>query len=265
MTRPSWMWLKATWWVAPILLGIQVFEMSSAQPVDGIPPGWRVDWSWMLSLWNGATLLLSPAICAITVALIHTQMSTPIRQALPPTVHHWRVITHITTAVLTQALTAQALTLALATTICLANSASPQGLTLPWQLLTGPCAAIAAATLGAAIAVWIDNPWAIPGSALGVFLAHRIFFWRGYPELFTLEGATWIVDGRPIPTHLAATVALNLLIATALAASVKLRTTQPGQHHTATITTITITLLAALAVFLPFVLTDAWDTYEPHP
>ena len=61
---PLMIWWRKTWWLFPSALAIMFLVMRNVQPVEGINPGWSVNWGWMLGVWNGGTLLLSPFMAA---------------------------------------------------------------------------------------------------------------------------------------------------------------------------------------------------------
>ena len=64
------LWFAKTWWSFPLFLLIQVGAMFNGERIgDSLVPMWVEDWSYMLSKWNGRTLLLSP-VAAATVALV---------------------------------------------------------------------------------------------------------------------------------------------------------------------------------------------------
>lgn len=259
-----WMWVRASWQVVlPVLALAQLAAMVNVQPLDGIPVGWRADWSWMLSVLNGATLLVSPASAALVVALTLRYFGPDVQEGLPGGVPRWRPIAHIALAVLLQGFGVQVIALVIGSSVCWLNGASTEGLTLPWQLVTGPAALLAAVALGAAVAALVPTVWSVPVVLFGVFLAHRVFFWHGYPELFTTEMATWMVDGgRPLPSHLAATVGLNLAVATSLWSGLVFLIDPRGRRALVALVVCLLAVGLAAAIYTPFVLNDAMDTYE---
>lgn len=263
------LWIRKTWrWVLPSMLVLQVLAMVNVQPVDETNPlpGWRVDGAWMLSVWSGATLLLSPVGAAITAALVLREFPREVQRAVAPLRRGWRPILHIASAVGVQGLAAQVSTLIGGVAICWANSADFSGVTLPWQLLTGPAALIAAVSMGAGIGFVFPSPWSVPITAFGMFLAHRALYWWGFPELFTTEMATWMMTGlRPIPAHLAATVALNAVTTVAVWAIVVHLSETLRIRRRLPLIVAALAIAAAAAAYLPFVLEGAVNTYEPIP
>lgn len=261
------MWVRASWrGVLPFLVVAQTASMLNVQPLDGVPIGWRADWSWMLSKWNGATLLLSPVAAAAVVAVTLRHFGPEVQAGLPAGVSRWRPIAHITAAVALQAWAVQSVALGVGAVVCWANAAEASGLTLPWQLMTGPAAVLAAVSAGAVVAVLAPVVWSVPGVLFGMFLAHRLFFWHGFPELFTTESATWMVDGgRPVPAHLAATVQLNLVVAIGLWAGLVLVAGNQTWRSLIALVVCVLATAAALAIYLPFVMSGAMDTYERIP
>lgn len=259
------MWIKASWKVIlPILAVAQLMVLYNVQPVDGVPFGWRVDWSWMLSVWSGATLLMSPVAAAGVVALVLINVDGEVQQGLPAHVQRWRPVAHISAAVAVQGFAVQLVALGICALVCWLCQADPRGVTLPWQLLTAPFALLAGIAVGSAVALLLPTFWSIPGTLFALFLAHRIFFWHGWPELFTTEMATWMVTGgRPIPRFLAATTWLNIVTAVAIWSGL-IFVTHRGRHRPWWALLVCIAGIgAALAIYLPFVLADAMDTYEP--
>ncbi len=262
------LWLRVSWrYVLPLLLVTQALVMFNVQPDEekGLPFGWLTDWSWMLSVWNGATLLLSPVAAAAVVAICLYSFSSDVQSGLPAQVSSWHPVAHISGAVLVIGWLVQLITLLVASAGCLWVGANALGVTFPWQLFTGPAALAASVALGALAAIVIPHVWSVPGVLFSIFLAHRIFYWHGYPELFTTEMATAVVDGRPIPIHLVATIALNLVVMVGLCASVIFIGTARSFRSSTWLVVAVVSLVISLAVFLPFVVIDAWDTYEPLP
>lgn len=259
------MWIKASWKLILSALAVaQLMVLYNVQPVDGIPFGWRVDWSWMLSVWSGATLLMSPVAAAAVVALVLINVGPEVQQGLPANVQRWGPVAHISAAVAVQGLFVQLVALGICSLVCWLCQADPRGLTLPWQLLTAPVALLAGTAVGSAVAMLIPTFWSIPGVLFALFLAHRIFFWHGWPELFTTEMATGMVTGgRPIPAFLAATTWLNVVTAVAIWSGL-IFVTHRGRHRPWLALLISLVCIGvALTIYMPFVLADAWDTYEP--
>lgn len=137
---------------------------------------------------------------------------------------------------------------------------------MPWQLVTAPSALAAAVAVGVLAAVLLPSPWIVPGVLLVMFLSHRVFYWEGYPELFTLEMATWVVAGaRPIPGHLMATVVLNVVTFVGSLAGLHFLTAPAGvRPRWAPLVVVAMATLAA-AVYVPFVVAGVIDTYELLP
>lgn len=261
------MWLRATWkLILPVLALAQLAVMVNVQPVDGVPFGWRLDWAWMLSVWSGATLLLSPASAAAVVALVLLNIGPDVQEGLPASVPRWRPVAHISLAVAIQGLVVQAVALAVGSLTCWFCAADARGMTLPWQFFTGPAALLAGVSVGSAVALLVPTFWSIPGVLFALFLGHRAFFWRGWPELFTTEMATWMVTGgRPIPRFLAATTFLNLVTTVAICSGLVFVVHNGRRRRPWVALFLCIGAIAtALAIYLPFVFSDAMDTYEPQ-
>lgn len=260
-------WVRATWrFVLPVFAALQLLVMYNVQPVDGVPFGWRVDWAWMLSVWSGATLVLSPAAAAAVVALSLINLGPEVHDGLPANVPPWRPMAHLASAVAVQGLVVQAVALGVGSLTCWLCSADAGGLTLPWQLFTGPAALIAGVSVGAAVALVLPTYWSIPGVLFALFLAHRVFFWHGWPELFTTEMATWMVTGgRPIPGLLIATIELNLVTTVAIWGGLIFLFQRLPRRPWVALLVCLAAIALALAIYLPFVVAGAVDTYEPVP
>ena len=80
---PSAIWWRRTWWVFPSALVIQFLVMRNVQSIDGLP-GWRVNWGWMLGVWNGGTLLLSPFLAAAAAMVMIREWPHSLRQQVAP-------------------------------------------------------------------------------------------------------------------------------------------------------------------------------------
>ena len=168
-------------------------------------------------------------------------------------------------AIFTWGLLAQAASLALNSAMCVAYDADGGGVTLPWQLLTGPLALAAAVAAGALATCLFPTGWTIPGLLLGIFLLHRVFFWHGYPELFTTESASVAMTGfRPKPVHLAATSGLNLAAAALALASYRWLWA-PAEASRRWPVLALLAAVAYIAILAPFLIVDDWNTYEPVP
>lgn len=266
MKPPLVMWWTKTAWAFALFLLVQIGAMWNGEKIDGtLLPTWVTDWSFMLSKWAGRTLLLSPIAAAVTVFVVLRNLGPSVQSALVPLRRGWRPVVDSAGAIVIWGLAAQMVGLGVGAALCLTFNADASGLTLPWQLLTGPAALIAAISVGAAAACMFPSPWTIPGVLIGMFLLHRLFYWHGFPELFTTESATVAMTGwRPKATHLAATVALNAIVVGTVFALHRWLTGAAGGPRRWTVLTI-VGLLAYLAVLAPFVLVDDWNTYELLP
>lgn len=259
------MWVRRSWrWMVPLTLLTQVVSFMNyhSGPDDRAIP-WSGDWSWMLSAWSGSTLPLSPVAAAGAAYLLIRQMPRGVRQLTAPLRRHVRPALDIAMAVWLQAVGAQLITLIGGAAICFAADADPSGLTLPWQALTGPAALLAAVLAAVAVAAAVDSPWTVPAVALGMYFCHRIFYWKGYPELFTLEAATGAVEGaRPIPEHLMASIGLNLAVALAAVAVLVIVSAAPGLRSRLAMGIAVAALATAVLIVLPWMLAGTLDTYE---
>ncbi|GAB2488491.1 hypothetical protein GCM10027030_23220 [Luteococcus sediminum] len=259
------MWTRACWkFLVPAMLAVQVFCMLNAQSVDSTSlPAWALDWSWMLSLWSGGTLLLSPVAAAAVVLLIHRAWRDPVDALVGGLARAPRSRLDILAAVYLMGVAVQAVTLALGSALCVIGHANATGVTLPWQLLTGPAALLAAVCLGGVIGEYWKDPWAVPVTAIAIFLSQNVFYAEGYPELLATEAAGWFMTGyRPIPGHLAATVAANILMAVGcLCLQMRRVPIRALRRHFWWMVAICC-FVGIGAVFEPSVARQAVDTYE---
>lgn len=261
------MWLRsAARYQFPVMLLVQVMAMLNVQDSPSTRlPGWSVDWSWMLSVWNGGTLLLSPVAAALVVLMVQGTWRAPTDDLIGVMPRAGRSRWDILMAVLVQGWLVQLLTLAVASACCVVVHADTSGLTMPWQLLTGPCALVASVFLGGVVGEYWKDPWAIPVTAVGVFLSQRIFFWKGYPELLSTEMATGPVTGaRPIPAHLIATCSSNLALAAGLVCLLLWHVRTRGHRRNWLLVVACAAVATVVVIFLPFVTSHAMDTYEPR-
>lgn len=137
------------------------------------------------------------------------------------------------------------------------------GLTLPWQLTTGPAALLAGTATGAAVGcLWRGN-WAPPVVGITMFLSQRVFLWEGYPELWVIEQATWMMTGaRPKANHLIATTTVNLLAFVAGAVAVWWQGGVRRFRGHWRLLIVAACIVGIVLVFMPFVISGDLDTYE---
>lgn len=263
------MWVARTWfWVVPLfLIAHWVDMMNVPAPSDIALPLWSLDWSWMLSYWAGGTLLLSPIAAGVAVFLVGKGFPPDARAVVSPLPRGARPAFDIWAAVWLQGFAVQAVTLAIASLFCWVQGGDPRGVTLPWQLVTAPVALGAAVGVGVLAALVVPRAWTLPAVVLGLFLGHRLFYTEGYPELFTLEAAGYIVhNARPMPRHLASTVALNLVVGLMLALLVRFVLRVRGSRGAwLYVVGAGALLVSALAIVLPWVWWGTGDTYEMLP
>lgn len=85
------MWVRRSWWwVVPLLALTQAAVMLNVQPTQTGVPGWVTDWSWMLSVWAGGTLLMSPVAAGVGAFLIMREMPADVRQVTSAQKGHTR-------------------------------------------------------------------------------------------------------------------------------------------------------------------------------
>lgn len=257
-------WWRRTWWVFPCGLLVMFLVMRNVQPVEGVIPGWRVSWGWMLGVWNGGTLLLSPFMAAVAAKVMIRDWPHSLREQVAPLPRgRWSTV-HILVALYLQGLAAMVVALIVGAGLCASYGAPLESATLPWQFFTGPAALFAAILLGMVVGVLFGDILVVPLLGFGVFLAHQIFFWSGYPELFTTEVPTWFYeDAQPKATHLMATIALNLATAAGLWFFLDWITRLQGMRPRTLLVACAVCFGAALAIYLPWVVSGNMDTYEP--
>ncbi len=259
---PVAFWRRRTWWVLPSALVGQFLVMRNVQPIDGLP-GWRISWGWMLGVWNAGTILLSPLLAAATAMVMIREWPDGLRQQVAPLPRGRSAVGHILGVVYLQGLAAMAIALAVGVAMCASYGAPLTSATLPWQLLTGPAALLAGLLLGMTVGTVFADILVVPLLGFGVFLAHQVFFWWGFPELFTTEVPTWYYeDARPKATHLIATIALNLTVAAGLWFFLDWIVRLPGTRPKGLLVACAACVAAALAIYLPWVLAGNTETYE---
>lgn len=260
------LWLRVTWPLVPLFVVTHAISFLNCQEVEGYAVCWGGHWSWMLSIWSGSTLLVSPLAAASVVAVVVRYFGPQVQEGLPSQAPPWRPVAHICLAVTIHGLVTMLVALAVGCAVCAAYGANPAGLTLPWQVLTGPAALCAAVPVGALVALLLPSAWSVPVVLFGMFQAHMLLFWWGFPELFTIERATWIVDdGRPMPVHLMSTVGLNLVVMAALWLCLRVLGGRPRMRPWRLLLPAAACMAASLAIYLPFVFAGARDTYEHLP
>lgn len=265
------LWARRTWWwLLPMLAVVQGFAMTAAHRdlAEGVAvfPSWSVDWAWMLSVNSGATLLLSPTAAAATAFMLARDWPESLQGVTRATLHPASAIFHVVGCVVITAWLVQLAGLVIGSILCWFHGAEAAGVTLPWQALTGPAAVTAAVAAGACVGVLYPSLWSVPGVAIVLFVGHRLFLDRPYPELFTIEMATWFnTEARPAPVHLLATIVVNLLISVALLAMIawnaRPRRTRPSWLIVIALAAVSASLLTAW----PFVSGAIDTTYENLP
>lgn len=256
-------WWRRTWWVLPSALLMMFLVMRNVQPVEDVVPGWRVSWGWMLGVWNGGTLLLSPFMAAVTAMVMIRDWPHGVREQVASLPRGRSGFVHIFTVLYLQGLAAMLIALVVGVVLCSSYGAPLESATLPWQLFTGPVALLAAMLLGMAVGVVFGDILVVPLLGFGIFLAHQIFYWFGYPELFTTEVPSWFYeDARPKTTHLIATIALNSVTGAGLWFFLNWVTRPQGLRPRMLLIACALCLGGALAIYLPWVVFGNMDTYE---
>lgn len=256
-------WWRKTWWLFPAALLIQLVVMQNIQPVGDVAPGWRVSWGWMLGVWNGGTRLLSPLMAAVAAMVMLRDWPQGMRGQIAPLPRGRASYRHILAVLYLQGLAVMLVSLAVGAALCASHGAPIESATLPWQLFTGPAALLAAVVLGMLSGCLVKDIWVVPLLGFGVFLVHQVFFWSGYPELFTTEIPSWYYeDARPKATHLLATIGLNLAVAVGLWCVLDWVTRVEGLRPRVLLAAAGLCLATALAIYLPWVIAGNMDTYE---
>ena len=95
----------------PCGLLVMFLVMRNVQPVEGVIPGWRVSWGWMLGVWNGGTLLLSPFMAAVAAKVMIRDWPDTLREQVAPLPRgRWSTV-HILVALYSQGLAAMVVAL----------------------------------------------------------------------------------------------------------------------------------------------------------
>lgn len=257
------MWWTRTWWLFPTALCVMLLVMLNVQPVGDVRPGWRVNWGWMLGVWNGGTLLLSPFMASVAAMVMIRDWPRSSRDHAATLPRGRRSILHIFVVLSAQGLAAMLVALLFGVALCAAQAAPIGSASLPWQLFTGPAALVASVTLGMCVGALWGSLLVVPLLGFGVFLAHQVFLWEGYPELFTTEVPTWFYeDARPRVAHLLATAGLNLTVASGLGFLLAWLTRLPRMRPRRLLVACAVCLAAALTIYLPWVIAGNRDTYE---
>jgi len=241
--RGTLLWLRRTWWVGVVIAAVYaiVFVRSLA---------WKWDWAWMLSILGGGTLLASPALAGAATVVMLRLFPADAREVTSVSAKPWAPVLHITTAVWLHALAAYAAAGAIASGLCALYEGDRKGVVLPWSVLVGPAALLAAAAIGVLVGLLLKSAWAVPLVVLGLFLGHRPTYWTTLPELFTLKQATGSAANagfRPIADHLIASCVVNLLTAAGLLA-VAFYLSSPRRLRRSALIVLAVVLFGAVAV-----------------
>ena len=151
-----------------------------------------------------------------------------------------------------------------ATGVCELYEADRKGVMLPWSVVTGPLALLAAAALGVALGLIFRGLWTVPLVVLAVFLGHRVTYWSALPELLTLKQATGSAANggyRQLGAHLMASAAVNAMAALALLAIGAALSYPRGLRPR-----LLAIVVGVCVVVIGIVLGWGWaDSYEPIP
>ena len=228
------MWMRRTWVLGIVFIIIQCLTWFRYQEA------YR-DWSWTISLVQGATMLGSPFIAGVCAYIVHRQWPRTTRRDLAGNGRSHHLVSDMTWAVIAWGWAAQAVFLVIGCVSCVVHHADSSGLTLPWQLLTGPIALGASAWLGTLAACLWDSVMTIPVMVLAVFLAHQMFWDMHLPQLLSPEFATVPMSPmRPNPVHMALSILGNAGILVAAKAGCRWQQSPAGaRSHGALATSIT--------------------------
>lgn len=201
--RAILLWMRHTWPLGPAFLLAQCATWFRYE-------GMTRDWSWTLSLIQGATMFGAPFIAGTCTHLVHRNWPRTTRRQMAGIDAHHRLFSDPTWAAVGWAWLAQGVFLAIGSLACLLHGADSSGLTMPWQVLTGPVAMAASAWLGTAAGLTWDSPLTVPVMVLGVFLAHQVLWDLHLPQLLSPEFATGPMSPlRPNPVHMGLSVLGN--------------------------------------------------------
>lgn len=208
------LWCRRLWWVLPVLLavhGVSILRFSAS---------WR-HWGWMLSTVQGATILASPVAAGIGAFVVIREWSPGIRTSLASLPRPARPVLDLFCALVLMALAAQAVWLGVGCLAATELGARPDGVTLPWQVLTGPAALAASIALGCLVGIARPRLLSAAVVAIGVFGYYilRGSWWR-LPPLLLVEQPTASGGAlRPRVSWLATEAGANLALAAALVAA----------------------------------------------
>lgn len=210
-------WIRRTW---PLALVFSVTVLLNW----GTSPGFWTDWSWMVSITQGATLLMGPLAAGAAALLIRSQWPREVQFSLAGTPRHWWPLAHAALAVLFWAEVVLTVFLLVGAVLLWATGANPHGLTLPWQLIAGQVVLVAAVALGVAAITWWPGLLTPPLLVVGVFLFHWVQWDHGLPQVFSLNVPTGISTPlRPIAAIMVNDLVANVAAAIALVALVAVR------------------------------------------
>jgi hypothetical protein len=251
------LWVRRTWWVGVLIAAVYAIALMRSL-------AWKWDWAWMLSILSGATLLPSPALAGVATVVMLRLFPADAREVTSVSAKPWAPALQIAIAVWLQALAAYIVAGAIAATVCALYQADRKGVLLPWTVLVGPAALLAASALGVLLGLVTRSGWSVPLVVLGLFIGHRPTYWTNLPELFTLKQATGSAANagyRPVVGHLLATLAVNVLTAAGLIA-LSFYFSAPRGLRQKRLVAIAFALMMVVAIIFGW----GWPaSYEPIP
>ncbi len=171
------LWMKTTWW-APVVFAIL---MTATLLRDA---AWSRSWLWMVSVVNGATMLISPAAAALTALVVLRSWPGSVRRQLAPGAA-FRGSIHIATAMWLAASATLLVGYVAGGIVCLTNGAHSGAVAWPLQPLSGIVALVPAVLVGALAAVLSPSLLTIPTVFLAVFLVHPLCWANQLPQFYS--------------------------------------------------------------------------------
>lgn len=240
--RGMLLWWRRSWFLGPVFFVCVVANWIRT------PLSFH-DWSWMISVVQGSTMLMSPLAAGATAWLIHTNLPPEVALGLQGLRRPWRPAVHVASAVTAWAWLALLTGLLVGAGVSATLGADPHGLTLPWQLFTGPVAILAAVSLGAMVITLEPGILTIPILVVGVFAAHAILFELNLPQLFSPDFATGkMTPWRPRPSYLVNDIVSNLVLTSGLGAVLVVVSSPRGTRPLLAVVLVAMSFVALLGL-----------------
>lgn len=180
------------------------------------------DWGWMLSVWAGSCMLVSPALAGVVAVAIATRWSGRIEAVARGFSNPLTAPLHLTWLALQSCWTAQMATLIIGTAISWSRHAITTGVSFPYQLVTAFSATLASSLVAMAVITVSPAVLNIPILVVGLFVAHIAFFETGMPEPFSPDIPTVPMSPMKLePGHQLANLFSSLLFGLASVSAVE--------------------------------------------